>query len=106
MCRLEDSTCGTPPRSQDCHGRGPFHSLDDAGTASCFEIGRRQFEGAKRLYESMVAWSEPTMRKVKAGKGSVRSFHTFHDMSNYTFTHLNGSLVHTCSAALGYSFAA
>jgi neutral ceramidase len=37
---------------------------------------------------------------------SVKSFHTFQDMSSFNFPLENGSYVHTCPAALGYSFAA
>lgn len=36
---------------------------------------------------------------------SVKSFHFFQDMSNFTFQLANGSTVQTCPAALGYSFA-
>lgn len=37
---------------------------------------------------------------------TVRSYHYFHDMRYYTFPLDNGTLVQTCPAALGYSFAA
>ena len=37
---------------------------------------------------------------------SVMSLHSFKDFTNYTFPHPNGTLVRTCPAALGYSFAA
>jgi len=97
-CRLEDSTCGG--RNEPCHGRGPFWGLDDAGTKSCFEIGRRQFQGAKDLYDTMLSSDTPVTGDV------VRSFHTFFDFSNYTFPHPNGTVVRTCPAAMGYSFAA
>jgi neutral ceramidase len=36
----------------------------------------------------------------------VRFFHTFNDMTNFSFTLPNGTIVKTCPAALGYSFAA
>ncbi|KAL9584646.1 MAG: hypothetical protein Q9212_001982 [Teloschistes hypoglaucus] len=96
-CNFEDSTCGG--RSQQCHGRGPFFRSKDQGAASCFEIGRRQYAGAKALYESMTTDSIPL-------NGPIRSLHTYHDLSNFTFQHPNGSIVTTCPAALGYSFAA
>jgi neutral ceramidase len=105
-CRLEDSTCGG--RNEPCHGRGPFFGLDDGGTKSCFEIGRRQFVGAKQLYDSMAT---STTRKTSSsfapivGK-TIRALHTFVSLANYTFPHPNGTLVTTCSAAMGYSFAA
>ncbi|KAF2707688.1 Neutral/alkaline nonlysosomal ceramidase [Pleomassaria siparia CBS 279.74] len=94
-CKLEDSTCGG--KSQDCHGRGPFFGLDDGGVKSCYEIGKRQYEGAKSIYGSS-SFTEIT--------GKVRSLHSFVDFSNYTFTLTNGSVVSTCPAAMGNSFAA
>ncbi|KLU86348.1 hypothetical protein MAPG_05362 [Magnaporthiopsis poae ATCC 64411] len=114
MCSFENSTCpldGSKARS--CHARGPFFSRDDGGTASCFEIGRRQYEPARRLYDEDVAPLSP----LRGGDGGrVRSFHTFHNMSGFEFprpdslvggdTATNSSLLRTCPAALGYSFAA
>jgi neutral ceramidase len=38
--------------------------------------------------------------------GPIKSFHTFQDMAFYDFPLANGTLVQTCPAALGYSFAA
>jgi neutral ceramidase len=102
MCQLKDSTCGG--RSQDCHGRGPFFALDDAGTRSCFEIGRRQFEGARRLYSDLSSAIQPKNNLVTGS--TVRSLHTFVSLANYTFPHPNGTIVRTCPAAMGYSFAA
>ncbi|KAF1972669.1 neutral ceramidase precursor [Bimuria novae-zelandiae CBS 107.79] len=94
-CKLEDSTCGG--KSQDCHGRGPFFGLNDGGVKSCYEIGKRQSDGAKTIYNS---------NGFTSITGSVRSFHSFVDFSNYTFKHPNGTTVRTCSAAMGNSFAA
>ena len=102
QCRLEDSTCGG--RSQDCHGRGPFFGRDDAGTASCFEIGRRQYEGAKHVFDDLRASTPTTDMKMKPGP--VHSLHTFANLANYTFTLPNGTHARTCPAALGYGFAA
>lgn len=99
-CRFEDSTCGG--RNEPCHGRGPFFGLNDGGTKSCFEIGRRQFEGAKALYDSLGSSNSTT---AVTGP-SVRSLHTFVSLANYTFPLRNGTIVKTCPAALGYSFAA
>lgn len=98
-CSFENSTC-TNGKSQDCHARGPFFRIKDQGAASCFEIGRRQFEPAKELYDGLADYGTHVVGS------SVKAFHTFHDMSNYTFSLNNGTLVHTCPAALGYSFAA
>ncbi|PSN72218.1 neutral ceramidase precursor [Corynespora cassiicola Philippines] len=95
QCRFNDSTCGG--KSQDCHGRGPFFGLNDGGVKSCYEIGRRQYEGAKGIL---------TSTGLTSITGGVRAFHTFVDFSNYTFTLKNGSTVTTCPAAMGNSFAA
>ncbi|KAF2020290.1 Neutral/alkaline nonlysosomal ceramidase [Aaosphaeria arxii CBS 175.79] len=95
-CKFEDSTCGG--KSQDCHGRGPFFGLNDGGAKSCYEIGKRQSDGALQIYNANSGLTSIT--------GAVRSFHTFVDFSNFNFTHPNGSTVHTCPAALGNSFAA
>lgn len=97
QCSFEDSTCNG---TKLCHGRGPFFRREDQGASSCFEIGRRQFAGARALYNSMDEDST-------AVKGSiVKSLHTFHDFSNFTFQLPNGTFAATCPAALGYSFAA
>lgn len=96
QCRLNDSTCGG--KSQDCHGRGPYFGLNDGGAKSCYEIGKRQFQGARSIYDDNAGF--------KAISGKVRSFHTFVDFSNFNFTLKNGTTVHTCPAAMGNSFAA
>lgn len=50
QCSFDQSTCsGT---SQACHGRGPEFEKLDLGISSCYEIGKRQFDGAKSLYVS------------------------------------------------------
>jgi neutral ceramidase len=95
QCRLNDSTCGG--KSQDCHGRGPYFGLNDGGHKSCYEIGKRQAQGARSIYDSNA---------FTPISGKVRSFHTFVDFSNFTFTLKNGSVVRTCPAAMGNSFAA
>lgn len=96
-CNFEDSTCGG---KKLCHGRGPFFGREDQGASSCAEIGRRQYAAAKTLYDSMG-------QDGTAVRGSfVKSLHSFHDFSNFTFQLSNGSLAKTCPAALGYSFAA
>ena len=97
-CDFEDSTCGG--RNGACHGRGPFFREKDEGASSCFEIGRRQFEGARSLYD-LLDDAGTSLRG-----STVNSLHTFQDFSNFTFSHPNGTLVSTCPAALGYSFAA
>ncbi|KAI9813312.1 MAG: hypothetical protein M1827_004254 [Pycnora praestabilis] len=104
-CNFEDSTCGG--KTQPCHGRGPGFRVHDGGASSCFEIGRRQFAAAISLYESMDPFHSPSGEFGTPIQGSVvRSLHTFKDFSNLTFSHPNGTMVSTCPAALGYSFAA
>lgn len=99
QCSFENSTC-SDGKSQYCHARGPFFRVKDNGASSCHEVGKRQFQPAKKLYDE-------TDTKLTAVSGSsVKSFHTFQDMSNFSFPLDNGSYVHTCPAALGYSFAA
>lgn len=99
-CTYEDSTCGGT--NEDCHGRGPYFREKDSGAKSCFEIGKRQYSAAKKLYEQLD--SDPIPIKSSS---DVRSFHVFHDMNGYEFTSpFNGSTLKTCPAALGYSFAA
>jgi neutral ceramidase len=98
QCRFNDSTCDG--KTQGCHGRGPFFQYPDQGTRSCFEIGRRQYQAAKSVFDS------PTLRRLP-GASVVSSFHTYANLSSYTFVSpLDASrVVTTCSAALGYGFA-
>ena len=96
QCRLNDSTCANG-KSQDCRGRGPYFGLNDGGAKSCYEIGKRQADGARSIFDTASFTSI---------SGSVRSFHTFVDFSNYTIRLSNGSLATTCPAAMGNSFAA
>ncbi|KAF2969551.1 hypothetical protein GQX73_g3972 [Xylaria multiplex] len=99
MCSFENSTC-SDGRSQKCHARGPFFRANDEGTSSCFEVGKRQFEPARKLYDELNQAPNPI-------RGNwVKSFHTFHNMSNFRFQLPNGTEATTCPAALGYSFAA
>jgi neutral ceramidase len=99
QCSFKNSTCADG-KSQSCHARGPFFRKKDNGAASCFEIGKRQFEPARKLYDSLGIKGTPVTGS------SVKSFHVFQDMSNFSFPLANGSYVNTCPAALGYSFAA
>ncbi|KAB5566631.1 Neutral/alkaline nonlysosomal ceramidase [Coniochaeta sp. 2T2.1] len=99
MCSLEQSTCADG-KSQSCHGRGPEFQKLDLGVSSCFEIGRRQFAGAKSIYDNLDTSSTPLVGT------SVKSFHYYQDMRYFKFPLENGTLVQTCPAALGHSFAA
>ena len=96
-CRFNDSTCGG--KTQGCHGRGPFFNYLDQGTRSCYEIGQRQALAAHSILAS------DNMEEIRLSP--VSSFHTFVDLSNYTFTSpFNQSRqLKTCSAAMGHSFA-
>ncbi|KAF2485244.1 ceramidase like protein [Neohortaea acidophila] len=101
-CDFETSLCktsGGKNASQPCHGRGPYFGLHDGGAASNYEIGRRQFDAAKRLFDTPSAFTPITGNVVK-------SLHHFVELSNYRFPLPNGTMVKTCPAALGYSFAA
>lgn len=98
-CSFENSTC-SDGKTKYCHARGPFFRIKDDGAQSCHEIGRRQFQPARDLYDALDERGTP----VKGS--SVKSFHFFQDMSSFTFPLANGSDVTTCPAALGYSFAA
>ncbi|KAK3945547.1 neutral ceramidase [Diplogelasinospora grovesii] len=99
MCNLKDSTCADG-KVESCHGRGPEFRKLDLGVSSCYEIGRRQFAGAKSLYDGMDSGSTAIVGPT------VRSFHYYQDMRYYTFPLPNGTVVQTCPAALGQSFAA
>jgi neutral ceramidase len=99
MCNFEDSTCGG--KNEPCHGRGPEFRRKDQGASSCYEIGKRQFLAAQRLYDNMLVWAG-----VPVQGPTVKSIHSFQDFSNFSFSHPNGTTVSTCPAALGYSFAA
>ncbi|KAJ5215086.1 hypothetical protein N7468_010765 [Penicillium chermesinum] len=100
MCTYSDSTCGGS--NEACHGRGPFFRVKDNGAKSCFEIGKRQYSAAKSLYEQMS-----TNGTALTGSAGVRSFHVYHDLNGYSFqSPFNSSILKTCPAALGYSFAA
>ena len=98
MCHFRTSTCGNGLANQ-CQARGPFFREQDNGAASCFEIGRRQFEGALGIYQS----TEDSFQKLR---GPVKGVHLFYDMSNFELTLPDGREVKTCPAALGYSFPA
>ncbi|KAL7621924.1 hypothetical protein AAE478_007424 [Parahypoxylon ruwenzoriense] len=99
MCSLENSTCGDS-KSQFCHGRGPLFNQLDLGIASCYEIGKRQYNGAKSVYDSFGSSGTAVVGST------VKSFHFYHDMAFWKFQLEDGTEVQTCPAGLGYSFAA
>jgi neutral ceramidase len=100
QCTLDKSTCADG-KSQSCHGRGPLFNKLDLGVSSCYEIGRRQYAGAKSVYDSLTSSSSGT----PVTGSSVKSFHFYQDMSFWKFNLPNGTEVQTCPAAMGYSFA-
>lgn len=100
QCRYEDSTCGG--RTELCRGRGPYFRENDEGAKSCFEIGRLQYAAAKDLYDQMDFNPIPII-----GSSNVASFHVYQNLSGYIFeSPFDSRTLTTCSAALGFSFAA
>lgn len=99
-CDFETSTCGN--MTQMCMGRGPAFAPQDGGDVeSCRIIATKQANGARAIF------SESNQTPVAGDGGIVRSFHTFVDFgAGFNFTLDNGTLAHTCQAALGFSFAA
>ncbi|KAI0262181.1 Neutral/alkaline nonlysosomal ceramidase [Gloeopeniophorella convolvens] len=90
-CDFNSSTCGGT--AQDCHGRGPGFLISDFESNRI--IAQLQVDGARSLMNGNLA---PVT-------GSVRSVHTYLNMSFYSFTLPNGTTVQACPAALGFSFA-
>ncbi|KAI1434779.1 Neutral/alkaline nonlysosomal ceramidase [Xylaria sp. CBS 124048] len=99
MCSYENSTCADG-KSQACHGRGPAFEKLDLGVTSCYEIGTRQYQGARSVYDSLASSGTAVVGS------SVKSFHFYQNMSFWKFQLETGQQVQTCPAALGYSFAA
>ncbi|KAL3963512.1 hypothetical protein ACCO45_000516 [Purpureocillium lilacinum] len=98
MCSFDMSSCPSG-RTDACKGRGPeFRALDN-GVKSCYEIGRRQFDGAREVYDAMDHSTTPIT-------GSIKAFHFFQDMTYWKFHLPNGTEASTCAAGLGYSTAA
>ncbi|KAG8735768.1 hypothetical protein FRC10_010164 [Ceratobasidium sp. 414] len=74
--------------------RGPGFRVSDFESNRI--IGENQFQGAKTLMDG---------NSLRPVQGAVKSLHTYVDMSNYSFALTNGTTVHTCPPAMGYSFA-
>ncbi|KAK8085044.1 neutral/alkaline non-lysosomal ceramidase [Apiospora hydei] len=60
MCSFENSTCADG-KSQSCHGRGPLFESVDLGVSSCYEMGRRQYAGARSAYDSLASSGTPVV---------------------------------------------
>ncbi|KAL9712181.1 hypothetical protein Ac2012v2_005258 [Leucoagaricus gongylophorus] len=90
-CDPVHSTCGGTV--QDCHGRGPGFRISDFESNQI--IAGLQFQGAQKIMNGQLS---PV-------SGAVKSVHAYMNMANHSFTLSNGTLVSTCPAALGFSFA-
>lgn len=51
MCDFEKGNC-PDGSNQKCQARGPEYLADKSGIRSCYEIGKRQYKGAKRTFVS------------------------------------------------------
>lgn len=91
-CDVEHSTCNN--RTQMCIASGPGKDMFDSTRI----IAERQFNAAYDLFSDVDSSEELT--------GPVSAVHQWIDMTNHTVFLEDGSTVHTCKAALGYSFAA
>ncbi|MCO5567925.1 hypothetical protein L7F22_021621 [Adiantum nelumboides] len=90
-CDFNHSTCNG--RSEQCIGRGPAYPDDFASTTM---IGDRQFKKAAQLFDGAT--------KQLSGTIGYRQKHL--DFSKLEVDLPNGEKVHTCPAAVGFSFAA
>ena len=91
-CDVEHSTCNN--RTQMCIASGPGKDMFESTKI----IAERQFRAAYDLFSNVDSSEELT--------GPVTAVHQWVDMTNYSVFLEDGSTVHTCKAALGYSFAA
>jgi len=92
-CDLYQSTC--EGRTQNCIAFGPGNTMKE----STYIIGDRQFQEARRLFETSKRYGTEV-------QGPVRSINQWIDMSKRQVTLDDGSYGVTCPAAMGYSFAA
>ncbi|KAH7415248.1 hypothetical protein KP509_14G034200 [Ceratopteris richardii] len=90
-CDFNHSTCNG--KSELCIGRGPGYPDDFVSTTI---IGERQFKKAAQLFDSAT----------ELLKGPIGYRHKHIDFSNLEVALSNGAKVHTCPAAVGFSFAA
>lgn len=89
-CDSSKSTCNG--RNELCVAFGPGKDMFESTKI----IGQKQYDLAKILLQNATTHLD----------GPVAFRHSFVDMSNLTVVLDNGDIVHTCPAALGYSFAA
>lgn len=97
QCSFEFSLCSGV--AANCHGRGPNYTIPDRGATSAYTIGTLQYDAARELYDD---WPSQT---IPITGPTVKSFHTYQNMTGYEFILPNGTKVQTCAAALGYGFA-
>jgi len=90
-CDLVGSTCGDG-KVQNCIASGPGKDMFE----STLIIGTNQYLKAKELYAA------PGMKLA----GPVDSRLRYEDFSNYQINRKDGTSVHTCPPAMGFSFAA
>merc|ERR1719259_1256028 len=91
-CDKEHSTCDG--RTQMCIASGPGKDMFESTKI----IAARQFEAAKTAFMNVDGYEKLT--------GSVDFIHQWVDMTSYAVDLSNGTVVSTCKAAMGYSFAA
>jgi len=92
VCDVEHSTCDG--RTQMCTASGPGEDMFESTKI----IAERQFEVSQSLFLDTEAYEKL--------EGPVDFIHQWVDMTNYEVNLANGSVAHTCTAAMGYSFAA
>ena len=90
-CDGESSTCNG--RNELCVAFGPGKDMMESTQI----IGRMQYEHALKLYNSATPLY---------GSNLIDYRHSFVEMANLTIVREDNTTVHTCPAALGYSFAA
>lgn len=79
-CDMGTSACADG-YSEKCKARGPEFRTNDAGVKSCYEIGRRQYAGAKKAYVSTLYKLQAhlnTQQKtltLNAGRHRIRQGH-------------------------------
>lgn len=98
-----DAKTGTCPDGSvlKCQGRGPKFTVKDNGLSSAYEMGKRQWNTAKSIMDSLDSKGTPIKGK------SVKTFHFKQDMRGFSFRHPNGKdTVKTCASAFGFSFGA
>ncbi|CAL3967252.1 unnamed protein product [Diplocarpon coronariae] len=99
---FSDGVENSEKRSKDLLGVGKADC-----TGPDVEINTMRYADTKQSL--VTGQTRPACKPIQpcspAAGSSVKSLHTFRDMSNFSFPLANGSYIHTCPAALGYPFA-